>query len=982
MSTNPISRPIGERRPALEIILSAAVVTALVAASWSVQVANAVGAIRYVSPTGVTSGTCNAWGTACDLQYALGIANSGDQIWAQAGVYYPTTGVDRTISFVLENGVAIYGGFGGFETAVGQRSWTGNPTTLSGEIGNPGLSTDNSYHVVVGSGTDGTALLDGFYITAGSADSSVPLDVLNTMGGGMLNDGVSSPTLVNLFFIANSASFAGGAMVNLNFASPKLTNVIFGSNSAPYGGALYNLTNADPELTDVTFAFNTATGGAGAMFNDSSTAPKLSRVTFDTNSSTGTPGGAMVNQGGASPVITNATFYGNSGGLGGAVYNANATPAFNNVTFNNNSGASGGAMYNDSGAVVTIDNTILWGDAASEVVNNLSGASTIDDSVLQGACPAGSTCNNVYNADPLLQPLAYNGGATRSMALGAGSSALDSANSAFGFPPADSTCASEDQREVTRPQGPGCDIGAYEHVYASILYASPTGLTSGYCESWATACMLDYVLPLALKGQQIWAMAGTYAPTSGTDRSITFALKNGVTVYGGFAGNEIGLAQRDPAINVSILDGDIGVGLDPTDNSCHVVSADSTDSTAVLDGFAIVNGYADSGCFLDDGGGMVIAGSPTLRNLTFANNWADSFGGGVYSLNGAPNMKSITFANNSAGDSGGGMYHNTGNANLTNVTFHGNTAGVYGGGLKTDLSNLKLTNATFNQNTAPSGGGAIANQGGNPVIVNSILWGNIAGEGNPQEFLNISGAPNISRSVVSGGCASITGAVCGSGNLTSDPKLMSLGDYGGFTETMAIQQTSPAVDAASDASAPKSDQRNMARPQGAHADIGAFELGPIPIFRPGDGAIVCPNSGLSIRIALNDLMRDSSGSFDPSTVTFKIRDRDIMDDVSIVQDESYPAARVLIIYPRHLTMSKGDKDITFIYPTPSGTLTFVWGITVDLDQECDNILILPETGTPAATDSQALAAQSPTQGTGVTDAAPAVSAYRRLILPR
>lgn len=45
---------------------------------------------------------------------------------------------------------------------------------------------------------------------------------------------------------------------------------------------------------------------------------------------------------------------------------------------------------------------------------------------------------------------------------------------------------------------------------ASILYASPTGLTSGACSSWATSCTLKYALSIAISGDKIWALRGTY----------------------------------------------------------------------------------------------------------------------------------------------------------------------------------------------------------------------------------------------------------------------------------------------------------------------------------------------------------------------------------------------------------------------------------------------------------------------------------------
>ena len=86
----------------------------------------------YVDDDG-TSTTCTGWGDACpDLQTALGLAVSGDQIWVAIGIYEPTTGTDRTATFELISGVAIYGGFDGTETSLGERAGLFDQTILSG----------------------------------------------------------------------------------------------------------------------------------------------------------------------------------------------------------------------------------------------------------------------------------------------------------------------------------------------------------------------------------------------------------------------------------------------------------------------------------------------------------------------------------------------------------------------------------------------------------------------------------------------------------------------------------------------------------------------------------------------------------------------------------------------------------------------------------------------------------------------------------
>src|SRR5205823_392027 len=91
----------------------------------------------------------------------------------------------RTATFQLLDGASLYGGFSGGETARSQRNLDPetNGCSLSGDIGTSGNSSDNAYHVVTGSGTTSSAVLDGFNITAGNANQGVPS---GDIGGGML----------------------------------------------------------------------------------------------------------------------------------------------------------------------------------------------------------------------------------------------------------------------------------------------------------------------------------------------------------------------------------------------------------------------------------------------------------------------------------------------------------------------------------------------------------------------------------------------------------------------------------------------------------------------------------------------------------------------------------------------------------------------------------------------------------------------------
>src|SRR5271157_4844982 len=180
----------------------------------------------YVNSLAMGSNNGQSWANAyTDLQAALTSTqlHSGDQIWVAQGTYHPTSGTDRTISFALKDGVQVYGGFAGTETNLNQRDWVHNVTTLSGDIGQPNVNSDNSYHVVTATNLTSAAVLDGFTITGGNGSS------YNTGGG--LYASSSSLTLTNLIFSGNSA-FLGGGMYNYSSSSPTLTNVTFSSNSA------------------------------------------------------------------------------------------------------------------------------------------------------------------------------------------------------------------------------------------------------------------------------------------------------------------------------------------------------------------------------------------------------------------------------------------------------------------------------------------------------------------------------------------------------------------------------------------------------------------------------------------------------------------------------------------------------------------------------------------------------------------------------
>jgi uncharacterized repeat protein (TIGR01451 family) len=313
-------------------------------------------AVLYAAPAAAGVGDCSAWSDPCTLQTALSLAASGDEVWVQRGLYKPTETTDRAISFELVEDVAVYGGFVGTETQVGDRDWQANPTVLSGDIGNNdvvdpnGIVTSvadingaNSYHVVrVGAGITAAARLDGFVVTAGSAEAP------EANGGGIHIEG-GDPSLANLTVIGNAAAADGGGMlvrgIYGNSASPDLVNLTFSNNVAFDGGGMLNIYFTSATLTDVTLSGNAAVNDGGGMYNTEDSYPTLVRVVFQGN--TACTGGGMVNTLWASPSLTDVVFDGNTAsGSGGGMATTNSShPALTDVIFSNNTAHRGGGSY-------------------------------------------------------------------------------------------------------------------------------------------------------------------------------------------------------------------------------------------------------------------------------------------------------------------------------------------------------------------------------------------------------------------------------------------------------------------------------------------------------------------------------------------------------------------------------------------------------------------------------------------------------------
>jgi len=275
--------------------------------------------------------------------------------------------------------------------------------------------------------------------------------------------------------------------------------------------------------------------------------------------------------------------------------------------------------------------------------------------------------------------------------------------------------------------------------------------------SWANASSdLQGVINGADSGDEIWVAAGTYAPmviagNGISDSDKSFVLKAGVKVYGGFAGTEISLDQRDWDSNTTILNGG--------GNVRHVVIIAGTNNEDIfhLDGFSItegksvttganitVNGITVTHSY---GGGIfaVSNGSITLTNNTITGNinmipsTTSNYGGGLYVK--VTGSGTAIFSNNIISENeanrGGGVFIDIASAatfTFSNNTVNDNKANAWGGGVYTSGSGTaKISNNIISGNTSTANGAGItslSSEGSSVSISNNAVVGNINTGGN------------------------------------------------------------------------------------------------------------------------------------------------------------------------------------------------------------------------------------------------------------
>jgi len=282
-----------------------------------------------------------------------------------------------------------------------------------------------------------------------------------TCGAVLTEDGTASIT--DSYFEGNEAS-NGGALCSWG-GNMLVTRSIFNQNTAPTrGGAISNA--GDLHIIDSTFSGNSTGGDGGGV--SSSGHLIIENSTFDANMAEAEGGGIHHSPGiRDSPIeITNSTISNNQANIaGGLLVGGPAT--ITHCTIVLNEAEQGAGIYHEM-HVLEISNSIIALNVPEDCsfipsIVNVHGQNISSD----GSCPGFTT------ADPALAPLVDNGGPTRTHALLVGSPAVDAIPG---------TCIPADQRGQNRPDGPGCDIGAYEGVTELTIFNPQIQVTAFFSE--------------------------------------------------------------------------------------------------------------------------------------------------------------------------------------------------------------------------------------------------------------------------------------------------------------------------------------------------------------------------------------------------------------------------------------------------------------------------------------------------------------------
>lgn len=679
----------------------------------------------YVSPTAKDTGDGSSWSNAMTLSAALSAAQAGDQIWVlgfeqitEAGQLY--TVPDQAVGFSVKSGVQLYGGFKGDETSINDRETLGKPyqmkyrSVLSGDIG----KNDNS---------DNTNLIFPANTTRTDNATHV-LSVDMTPSSGSNNN--TYPTVINGFTItgghADGTSEKGGGIYisgdNTGGGNFRIERCFLFNNYATQGGAVYvssevlNRNNGE-SLINQCVVYNNAAGERAAVENQ----------------------GGGIYLAGEATVVNSSVFNNENGGL-----RISSNSEVVNSTIARNTGAGVDMTPNNANNDGSVFNSIIWGNTFLSVenkpgfMNSAFHEVAADDNngnvyvakenreSASGPMFDAPSIKTSYDRDFNWRQTAY---PLWSWNVLEGSVMIDKGdNGSYNS----TAYGNEDMAGKPRISGNSISIGAYEYQYlppSRIRYVKEGGTGDG--STWANASadlqkMIDELADNNPQNQtgEVWVAAGTYTPQSqlisGTGYSASFRMRDGISVYGGFAGTEESKLERAKGTmpwdftKKTILQAAYYDHNDfswtnnkwtLTSDSRHVVwfapmpGESAFTNVTTLDGVTIQGGYAQGGTGLDDfktdrGGGVYMDGANAyLSNCIVKENYATGNGGGVYLKDGRV-MTSFIYNNNADAD-GGAVYVD--DAGLVLRSMLSNNSALNGAGAY--LHNGTGNNGTGNDET-------------------------------------------------------------------------------------------------------------------------------------------------------------------------------------------------------------------------------------------------------------------------------------------
>jgi HYR domain-containing protein len=398
----------------------------------------------YVATTGNDTSDCLSPATACatiPAPLAKPGFVPGDTVRVAVGTY---TGTGNEVVDV-ETSVSLLGG------------WDSSFSSQSGVSTIDGGMTRRGVTVGFGGGLpllDIQVLIDRFKIQNG----------FDRGGGGGGIRTTANLTLTNSVIAGNVSSYPDGSAVGggiLNCWNLTVSKSLITGNTGDFdGGGIYSCDGV-ATITDSTIDGNTVGkpgfsggGGGGGIESRSTLIVRNSAIT--NNRILGFFEGSGVEFFGTA-TLTNTTVSGNTGPE--AIFTFTGTGNFENATIAGNQGIG---IHNLAGTF-NLTNSLIANNAAQDCLLDTSYPQTSFASAgynlvrNSGNCPLSPT--DLTNIDPLLGPLQDNGGPTFTQALLAGSPAINA------IPAGVNGCGStltSDQRGVSRPQGAGCDIGAFE----------------------------------------------------------------------------------------------------------------------------------------------------------------------------------------------------------------------------------------------------------------------------------------------------------------------------------------------------------------------------------------------------------------------------------------------------------------------------------------------------------------------------------------